>query len=418
MMKINIQVAVICVGLLFGLFSCRSKKEIISPPQKDRQLSEQLLPPQEIDEDTSPNLRLGADRMTELLSKVKNKRVGLVINHTSRLSNGTLLTDTLQSLGVDVRRIFAPEHGFRGTADAGEKIRDGRDGKTGIPIISLYGKNYKPQSVHLSDLDVVVYDMQDVGARFYTYISTLHYVMEACAENDVKVIVLDRPNPNDTVDGPVLEPEFKSFVGMHPIPVLYGLTVGELAMMINGEKWLSKGVKCDLRVIKMKNWKHGQKYDLPIKPSPNLPNSQSVKLYPSLCFFEATQISVGRGTPYPFQVIGYPSPDFGAFRFMPVPTVGSDKNPLQKNKWCYGVDLREQQVDTGLHLQWLIDFYRLWGQAGRFFSSVSFMDKLAGTDRLRKQITAGATAQEIRQSWQEDLKQYRKKRENYLLYGE
>ena len=361
-------------------------------------------------------LELGADKLTEILSLTKNKRVALVVNQTSRLSDRTFLVDTLLSSGVDIRKIFAPEHGFRGNADAGAKVGDGKDAKTGLSIISLYGKNYKPSPDQLSDVDVVIYDIQDVGARFYTYISTLHYVMEACAENKVELLVLDRPNPNDVVDGPVLDPKFRSFVGMHPIPVLYGLTVAELASMINGEGWLKGGEQCRLKTILMSGWKHGQPYSLPVKPSPNLPNDQSIRLYPSLCFFEGTKVSVGRGTANPFQVVGYPNKKCGEFTFTPQSLPGFDTNPLQKGNLCYGFDLRKQKQPQGIHLEWLIRFYKLCGLGQSFFSSPGFMDKLAGSDVLRLQIIQGKTASEIRSSWQADLAKYKVLRKKYLLY--
>lgn len=366
----------------------------------------------------NPSLQIGADNVSLILSLLKNKRVGLVVNPTSRLSNGTFLVDTLIHRKVDVKRIFAPEHGFRGDADAGEKVNNSRDEKTGIEVVSLYGKNVKPTPGQLADLDFVVFDIQDVGARFYTYISTLHYVMEACAQNGVRVVVLDRPNPNDFIDGPVLDLKFRSFVGLDPLPVLYGLTIGELACMMNGERWLSGGVRCQLEVVKIQGWKHGDAYSLPVRPSPNLPNDQAIRLYPSLCFFEATKISVGRGTDFPFQVIGYPDSRFGTFQFTPAALPGFDKNPLQKGQLCYGVDLRNIRSLVGLHLKWLIHFYNLSEQKKTFFSNPDFMDKLAGTNRLRLQIVSGKSINEIRQSWQSDLDAYKKIRKKYLLYAE
>lgn len=366
----------------------------------------------------NPSLQIGADNVSLILSLLKNKRVGLVVNPTSRLSNGTFLVDTLIHRKVDVKRIFAPEHGFRGDADAGEKVNNSRDEKTGIEVVSLYGKNVKPTPGQLADLDFVVFDIQDVGARFYTYISTLHYVMEACAQNGVRVVVLDRPNPNDVIDGPVLDLKFRSFVGLDPLPVLYGLTIGELACMMNGERWLSGGVRCQLEVVRIQGWKHGDAYSLPVRPSPNLPNDQAIRLYPSLCFFEATKISVGRGTDFPFQVIGYPDSRFGTFQFTPAALPGFDKNPLQKGQLCYGVDLRNIRSLVGLHLKWLIHFYNLSEQKKTFFSNPDFMDKLAGTNRLRLQIVSGKSINEIRQSWQADLDAYKKTRKKYLLYAE
>ena len=285
-------------------------------------------------------LKLGAERMDVVTRLLKGKRVGLVVNQTSILEKRQIhLLDALVAEGIDVKKVFAPEHGFRGTGDAGEEIKDSRDLKTGIPIISIYGKNKKPSAGQLGDLDVIVFDIQDVGARFYTYISTMHYVMEACAENNKEFIVLDRPNPNDFVDGPIRQKGFESFVGVDPLPILHGLTVGELAWMINKEGWLKSAPDtCRLKIVKMENWKHGDPYWLPVKPSPNLPNDQSIRLYPSLCFFEATNVSVGRGTYYPFQVLGFPDPKYGDFTFTPTSLPGFDTNPLQKDKVCYGID--------------------------------------------------------------------------------
>ena len=276
-------------------------------------------------------LKLGAERMDVVTRLLKGKRVGLVVNQTSILEKRQIhLLDALVAEGIDVKKVFAPEHGFRGTGDAGEEIKDSRDLKTGIPIISIYGKNKKPSAEQLGDLDVIVFDIQDVGARFYTYISTMHYVMEACAENNKEFIVLDRPNPNDFVDGPIRQKGFESFVGVDPLPILHGLTVGELAWMINKEGWLKSAPDtCRLKIVKMENWKHGDPYWLPVKPSPNLPNDQSIRLYPSLCFFEATNVSVGRGTYYPFQVLGFPDPKYGDFTFTPTSLPGFDTNPLQ-----------------------------------------------------------------------------------------
>lgn len=362
-------------------------------------------------------LSLGADRIDILLPAIKDKKIALIVNQTSVLSNGTHLLDTLLSHKVRITKIFAPEHGFRGNADAGEKIVDGKDARTGTPVISLYGKNYKPMADQLKDTDILIFDIQDVGARFYTYISTMHYVMEACAENGKECIILDRPNPNDYIDGPVLDPKYKSFVGMHPIPVLHGLTVGELARMINGEGWLKGGIKSDLKVITMTGWKHGTSYILPVKPSPNLPNPWAIGLYPSLCFFEATNVSVGRGTDFPFQVVGAPDPKYGKFSFTPRPNDGN-KSPLNANKACYGLDLRNYGYHRGLELKFLIDFYKKSGQGAVFFTNPKFMDLLAGTNVLRSQIIKGMPAEDIYETWQKDLARYRTMREKYLLYAD
>lgn len=361
------------------------------------------------------DLKLGSDRTDLIMNEVKNQRVALVVNQTSVLSNGVHILDTLIRNRICVMKIFAPEHGFRGNADAGEQIVNGKDAKTGIDVVSLYGKNYKPTAQQLTDVDVVIFDIQDVGARFYTYISTMHYVMEACAENDKKCIILDRPNPNDYVDGPVLDLKYKSFVGMHPIPVLHGLTVGELAEMINGEGWLANGRKCNLKVIKMIGWKHGQPYSLPVKPSPNLPNDQAVRLYASLCFFEATQVSVGRGTNFPFQVVGAPNKRYGSFSFTPLAMSGA-KNPLFKGQVCYGVDLRNFNLEEGMTLSFLLDFYKKSALGASFFSSPKFMNLLSGNNILKQQIINGMTEQQIIKSWQPELKKYKLLRTKYMLY--
>ncbi len=361
------------------------------------------------------NLLLGAEQTESYLPQLKDQKIGLLINHTSMVGELHLVDFLLQN-EVSVKKIFAPEHGFRGKADAGELVKDNLDSGTGIPVISIYGKNKKPTAEMLSGLDVVIFDIQDVGTRFYTYISSMHYMMEACAKYKVKMIVFDRPNPNDYVDGPILDLKYQSFVGMHPIPVVHGLTVGELAKMINGEGWLEGGVKCDLEVITMKNYTHGDRYDLPIKPSPNLPNMQSIKLYPSLCFFEGTKMSIGRGTLFPFQVIGYSEEQFGSFTFTPESTEGMAKYPKLEGKLCYGIDLREADVSDKLDLSFVISFYKKWKSDDAFFTK--YFDTLAGTDVLKKQIESGMTEEEIRKSWQQGLDDYKSLRKSYLLYGE
>lgn len=364
-------------------------------------------------------LKLGAERLDVVTRLLKDKNVGLVVNQTSILEKQQKhLLDALLEEGIQVKKVFAPEHGFRGTADAGAEVKDSRDQKTGVPIVSIYGKNKKPTAEQLNGLDVIVFDIQDVGARFYTYISTMHYVMEACAENGVEFIVLDRPNPNDFVDGPIRQKGFESFVGVDPLPLLHGLTIGELAGMINGEGWLkSSPDSCKLSVVEMENWRHGDPYWLPVKPSPNLPNDQSIRLYPSLCFFEATNISVGRGTYYPFQVIGYPDRKYGDFAFTPVSLPGFDTNPLQKDKECYGVDLREYPFEGGLTLRFFLDFYNKAGNdQAFFFSRPQWFDLLAGTKELRFQIVRGLSEKEIRDSWEPELDKYKQMRKKYLLY--
>lgn len=360
----------------------------------------------------------GAERTEQYLPLIKGKRIGLVVNQTSIVGTGQKhLLDTLLSLHINVVKVFAPEHGFRGRADAGETVKDGKDSRTGTPIVSLYGNNKKPTAAQLKDIDLVLFDIQDVGARFYTYISTMYYMMEACAENKKEIIVLDRPNPCDYVDGPILKPAYKSFVGMLPIPLLHGCTVGELAQMINGEGWMtSKEKACSLTVIPVKGWQHGQPYDLPVKPSPNLPNAQSIRLYASLCPFEATRISVGRGTEIPFQVLGAPDKKYGSFTFTPRSLPGFDKNPMHKDQTCYGEDLRTATDANGFTLHYFLRFYRLSGENAGFFSRPRWFDLLMGTDSVRKAILKGEPENEIRKSWQKELQSYQEMRSKYLLY--
>ncbi len=367
---------------------------------------------------------VGAEQFPLYSELLKGKTVGVVANQTSYLEKEKQhLVDFLIAKNIAVKKVFAPEHGFRGTADAGEHVKDGVDAKTGIPLISLYGSNKKPSQQQLKGLDIVVFDIQDVGARFYTYISTLHYVMEACAEMGIPVLVLDRPNPNGHyVDGPILEMAHQSFVGMHPVPVVHGMTIGEYAQMINGEGWLKNGMKCELSVIKMKNYDHQKKYALPIKPSPNLPNDQAINLYPSLCFFEGTFINAGRGTDLQFQVFGAPSlpPSKYPFKYTPQPNEGA-KDPKFKGQLCHGKDLRQTPRLDKINLQWLIDAYNDHqntaadkGEKKDFFNS--FFVKLAGTQQLQRQIEAGMPSGEIRESWQDGLAKFGKIREKYLLY--
>lgn len=365
-------------------------------------------------------LRTGAEQTEKLLPLLQGKRVALVVNQTSIVGDKqTHLLDTLLSLGINIRKVFAPEHGFRGNADAGETIKNGHDVKSGLPILSLYGKNKKPGTEQLADIDVVLFDIQDVGARFYTYISTMHYVMEACAEQKKAFIVTDRPNPCDYVDGPTRKADKKSFVGMHAIPVLHGCTVGELAQMINGERWLKGGLQCELTVIPVEGWKHGQPYSLPVKPSPNLSNDQAIALYASLCPFEGTSVSVGRGTYMPFQVIGSPFIKGYTYSFIPRPLKGFDKNPLHKGQACYGLDLRNAQVPKGFSLKYIIELYQAYqkaGKAGQFFTRPSWFDLLLGTSSVRQDIIAGKDESSIRSSWQKDLDSYQSMRQKYLLY--
>ncbi|RIJ49170.1 DUF1343 domain-containing protein [Maribellus luteus] len=361
-------------------------------------------------------IKVGADRPELYLPLMKGKKVGLVVNHTSQ-AEGAHLVDFLRDRKVDVAKIFAPEHGFRGDVSAGGKVDDGVDAKTGIPVLSLYGENKKPTAEHMNGLDLMVFDIQDVGCRFYTYISTLHLVMEACAEHRVPLVVLDRPNPNgDYVAGPILKEGFESFVGMDPIPLVHGCTVGELAQMINGEGWLENGVKCELTVIPVKNYDHTMSYSLPIAPSPNLPNDLSVRLYPSLCFFEATSVSVGRGTRFPFQVLGGLKPELGDFEFTPRSIPGVAVSPLNNDKKCYGVDLRSIKDAPEFTLKYFLDFYNKYENKEEFLTSERWLNLLAGTDLLIMQIRNGVAEDEIVKSWQPGLEAYKNIRAKYLLY--
>jgi uncharacterized protein YbbC (DUF1343 family) len=362
-------------------------------------------------------LRLGAERCEVWQPLLTGKKVGVLVNHTSRVQEQHLV-DVLLARDIDVCKIFAPEHGFRGKNDAGAIVTDEIDPRTGIAIKSLYNKNRKPSDEDVKDLDVVVFDIQDVGVRFFTYISSMHYMMEACARNNVLFVVLDRPNPNgDYVDGPVLKSGFRSFVGMHPIPVVHGLTVGELAKMINGEGWLQGEQKCDLRVIEMEGYSHCLKYPLPVKPSPNLPNYLAVRLYPSLCLFEATTMSIGRGTNFPFQVVGGPEPHYGVFIFIPRSIKGMDSNPKYQDQTCYGEDFRmEDAEDHRFSLAPLIRFYEKSGREQSFFSRPEWFHLLIGNDLVLEQIKNGMTETEIKASWTEELAQYKQLRQHYLLY--
>ena len=363
----------------------------------------------------------GAERMMKYIPELQGKRVGLVVNQTSRVRNSHLV-DTLLDFEINLVKIFAPEHGFRGEADAGAMIKDGKDGKTGISIKSLYGKSKKPSQADLEGIDILVFDIQDLGCRFYTYISTMSYVMEACAENNIPVMVLDRPNPNGHyVDGPVLNSEYSSFIGLHEVPVVYGMTMGEYAKMVNGEGWLKGGIKCDLSVVECLDYDHSWSESLPVKPSPNLPDHRSVLLYPSLCFFEGTVASIGRGTKTPFSHIGHPDYSNKEYSFTPKSGAGS-KYPKLENKLCYGKDLtllnpRFIKTENKLNISYLLDFYSDLDQGEAFFLKNNFIDKLAGSDQLRKQILAGLTEAEIRFSWEEDLSAFAEIREKYLIYN-
>lgn len=368
----------------------------------------------------APKVLVGAEREELLLPLIREKKVGIVGNHTCTVDRmGTLLPERLQELGIEVVRLFSPEHGFRGVADAGETVKSGRDAKTGLEIVSLYGNKKKPSLQDLRGIDVLLFDLQDVGTRFYTYISTMHYAMEAAAALSIPIIVLDRPNPNDFVDGPLLESDCRSFIGMHRIPLLHGLTVGELALMINGEKWLNvPHGACNLTVIPIKGWQHGQTYSLPVAPSPNLRNSDAVRLYPSLCLFEASIMSVGRGTGAPFTCLGYPDKRFGRFTFTPKPNVGA-KEPKHKGERCYGEDFRNALPEGGLDLSILIKYYRLANKLGyKLIDRERTFDLLAGNKQLANQLRRGDSEQAIRNSWQNDLRAYRTLRKKYLIYPE
>jgi uncharacterized protein YbbC (DUF1343 family) len=359
-------------------------------------------------------IKTGADNYEKYLPLLKDKKVGIVTNQTGILSDKTHVVDFLLEKKITVQNIFAPEHGFRGTADAGEHIVDGKDPKTGLPIISLYGDNKKPKPAQLSGIDVMIFDLQDVGARFYTYISSLHYVMEACAENNIQLIVFDRPNPNGSiVDGPLLEKEFTSFVGMHPIPLLHGMTIGEYAQMINGEKWLKDDAQCKLTIIPCVDYNRTMPYSLLVKPSPNLPNDQSINLYASLCLFEGTNVSMGRGTEKQFQIYGSPYLTKTNFSFTPKPNFGA-KDPLYNGKECFGEDLTAYPKLKQLELKWLIKAYQNTSDKTKFFNA--FFTKLAGTKKLQQQIESGVSEAQIRKTWQKDLEAFKKMRTKYLIY--
>jgi len=403
--------SLLVLGALF-LFSCQAQNETKAQPTAAAVVKESPL-----------KIKTGAAVFLEDLSAYQNKNIALLVNPTSMVNNKHVV-DALLEKEVKIVKIFAPEHGFRGTADAGETIKDGVDAKTNLPVISLYGKHKKPTAEDLAGIDVVIFDVQDVGARFYTYISTLHYVMEACAENKVKLVVLDRPNPNGhIVDGNILDLEYQSFIGMHPIPVLHGMTIGEYAQMINGENWLNNNLKCNLTVIKMENYDHLTPYSLPIKPSPNLPDDRAIALYPSTCFFEGTVISEGRGTDLPFQVFGAPEIDKNLvpYAYTPKSKAGA-KYPKFENKTCYGFNISEVpnafEEQKGINLNYLITMYNLYPNKENFFLKNGFFDKLAGGTQLRKDIIAGKSAEEIKASWQKELNQFKEIRKQYLLYAD
>lgn len=391
----------VALNILIALSACTNAQyEVRSAEEFDNQL-----------------IQVGAERMGQYLPLLERKRVAVVTNQTGMVGS-VHLVDTLLAREVNIRKVFAPEHGFRGIADAGAHVSDGRDERTGLRLISLYGKQKKPSAEMLADVDVILFDIQDVGVRFYTYISTMHYCMEAAAESGKQMIILDRPNPNGFyVDGPVLELENSSFVGLHPIPLVHGLTVGELAKMINGEGWLKGGLSCDLTIIPCGSYRHDMYYELPVKPSPNLPNMTAVYLYPSLGLFEGTEMSVGRGTDFPFQCVGHPELSIGSFTFTPRSTAGAS-NPPYMDKECRGFDLRRFGSfyfrDTrSLHLEWLLGTYENLKEDS-FFNS--FFKNLAGTGKLRQQIEQGMNAEQIKSSWKSDLLEYGTLRHKYLIY--
>ncbi|RRA90855.1 exo-beta-N-acetylmuramidase NamZ family protein [Paenimyroides viscosum] len=415
-------------GLSF-VCNAQSKSKVESQKSKDYQVE----------------IQTGADQPEIYLPLLKDKKVGILTNQTGIIKVGEVtqgteiqsgrtrkkeirstnpiysnIIDYLIEQKINLKKIYAPEHGFRGTADAGELIKDGKDTKTGLPIISLYGNNKKPTKEQLAGIDVMIFDLQDVGARFYTYISSLHYLMEACAENNIPLIVLDRPNPKGaTVDGPVLEMKNKSFVGMHPIPVLHGMTIGEYAQMINGEKWLNpstgsgQALQCKLTIIPCKNYNKSMHYSLPVKPSPNLPNDTAINLYTSLCFFEGTNVSMGRGTEKQFQIYGSPFLKNMDFTFTPKPNDGA-KDPVNNGKLCYGEDISTHKAIDGLSLEWLLKAYKNTDSKEKFFNN--FFIKLAGTDKLQKQIEKGLTEKEIRETWKTGIEDFKNTRKKYLLY--
>ena len=392
--------------MLFLLTACAQTSQTIKQTNSDLNSALSL----------TAGIVTGAQQPNLYLEQLKGKRLGLVVNQTSMV-NDQHLVDFLLAQGLKINKIFAPEHGFRGDHDAGAKVDSSIDGKTGISIVSIYGKNKKPSAEVLNDVDVLIFDIQDVGLRYYTYISSMHYMMEAAADNDKEFIVFDRPNPNGfTVDGPVLDLKFQSFVGMHQIPLMQGMTVAELAKMINGEGWLKDSVKVDLTVIPVGNYARHMRYSLPVKPSPNLPNDVSISLYASLTFFEGTPVSIGRGTDFPFQVIGFDKFGLGDFTFTPRAIKGASMTPKLKGKLVKGVDLRQSAI-RGVNLDHLVNWHQLFVENNeKFFTLAPFFDKLAGTDKLRKQIISGLSSVEIRASWQSELNAFLQQRQQYLLY--
>ena len=370
-------------------------------------------------DNTTETIIVGAERTNKYINILKNRSIAIVANPSS-LIEGNHLVDSLISLGINIKKVMSPEHGFRGNAGAGEHIKDGKDHRTGLPIISLYGSHKKPTKEDLNSIDILIFDLQDVGTRFYTYLSTLNLCMEACAENNVQLLLLDRPNPNGYyVDGPILQKKYKSFVGINPLPIVHGMTLGELALMINGEYWLKDSLQCNLKVITVNNYDHSMSYNLPVRPSPNLPNNIAINLYPSLCLFEGTIISIGRGTNNPFQIYGYPGFNNYDTTFTPKPIANTAPHPKLEGKKCKGYNLSYYNNDTAkskaaIQLSWLINAYNQVGDKEKFFSS--FFSKLAGTDKLQKQIEAGLSEENIKESWQKELNDFKVIRKKYLLY--
>ncbi|EPR74917.1 hypothetical protein ADIWIN_0004 [Winogradskyella psychrotolerans RS-3] len=411
----------IIIGISVVTFSCGNsvKRDVESSALKDL-ADNGISTPYMVSNETAKPIIVGANRTSTYLPLLKGKRVAVVANQTSVVfkSEGyTHIVDSLLSLDVDIKKVFSPEHGFRGTADAGELVKDGKDTRTGLAIYSLHGKHKKPTKIQLEDVDIMIFDIQDVGVRFYTYISTLHYIMEACAEQNIPLLILDRPNPNGNyIDGPVLEKKHSSFLGMHPIPLVHGMTIGEYAKMINGEAWLTNEVTCDITIIEMLNYDHNRTYSLALRPSPNLPNDQSIELYPSLGLFEGTNINAGRGTEFQFQRYGAPFLDKNhyTFKYTPVPNFGS-KHPKHENEICYGVDLSKVKAERHFTLKYIMDAYHNATDKTKVFNTANFTTH-AGTAILQKQIEAGLTEAEIKGTWKDDLDAYKKVRRQYLLY--
>lgn len=402
--------------LLYPLLGMGCTNKQVKEKEKNLKSSKAI----EINVVSEKTIKTGASQTEKYLPYLQNKRVGLVVNQTAEI-NLVPLVDTLKNSGVNIKAIFGPEHGFRGDADAGEKVGNYIDKKTGISVISLYGAKQAPTKEDLKNIDLLIFDIQDVGVRFYTYTITLAKVMQACADSNIELMILDRPNPNGhLIDGPILEEKLKSGVGMHPIPIAHGLTVAEFAQMVNGEKWLINGAQCKLKIIKVDYYDHQKPYILPVKPSPNLPNALSIYLYPSICLFEGTALSQGRGTAFPFQVLGHPLlEDHYQFSFKPISIPGMSKNPPLENQVCFGIDfrntsLKEIQHQKQLNIQILLDLYQKFPQKDKFFTA--FFNKLAGTENLMRQIKEGKSENEIRESWKAGLEKYREMREKYLLY--